>query len=145
MSPTDPHDPYDPDRLRIAASGHLIPAGPQQHPIPRAARPRTPRHKPGELFLKGPIPWPWLQVAARLPGHALAVGVVLWHLIGLKKRSTVRLSPSKTRSLGLSPRVSRRGLKALETAGLVAVDRHRGRAPDVTVLEAPERHSDAAG
>lgn len=84
-------------------------------------------------------------MAARLPGRALAVGIVLWHLVGLRRHWTVRLSPSKTRSLGLSPRVTRRGLKALEGAGLVAVDRHRGRSPEVTVLNVPERESfDAA-
>jgi len=116
------------------------------HQTPRQPRrPTIPRHKPRELFLRGPIPWRWLEMAARLPGRALAVGIVLWHLVGLRRHWTVRLSPSKTRSLGLSPRVTRRGLKALEGAGLVAVDRHRGRSPEVTVLNVPERESfDAA-
>jgi DNA-binding transcriptional ArsR family regulator len=108
---------------------------------PPPQHPRTPRHKARELFLKGPIPWRWVQAAARLPGHALAVGLALWHLIGLRKCHMVRLSPSKPRSLGLSPRVARRGLKALERAGLLAVDRHRGRSPDVTVLDVAEQEA----
>jgi hypothetical protein len=123
-------DRFDPQRLQLP--GHDLKAW-----FPPPARPKTPRHKQGELFLKGPIPWTWLQVAARLPGRALAVALVIWHLLGLRKSNTVRLAPSKARSLGLSPRVVRRGLAALEGAGLVAVDRHRGRGPDVTVLDGP--------
>lgn len=109
-----------------------LPAPPQPH------RSRAPRHTRGELFLKGPIPWRWLELAAALPGRALAVALVVWHLVGLKKCQTVKLAPSKIRSLGLSPRVARRGLNALERAGLVAVDRHRGRSANVTVLDAPQ-------
>jgi hypothetical protein len=141
-----PGDHFDADRFRIPHSARAMPGGviPLTPPPPR--RPRIPRHKAGELFLRGPIPWRWVQAAARLPGRALAVGCVLWHLIGLRKCHMVRLSPSKTRSLGLSPRVARRGLKALEEAGLVAVDRHRGRSPDVTVLDVAEQEAlDMAG
>lgn len=112
---------FDVDRLRIPDR------------MPTGIAKKAPRHKPGELFLKGPIPWAWLEKAARLPGKALAVGLVAWHLRGLRKTNNFRLEPSKVRSLGLSPRVARRGLKALENAGLVAVDRHRGRSPDVTL------------
>ena len=119
-----PVDPFDVDRLRLTGD------------LPLAKNPkRTPRRKLG-MFLKGPIPWPWLEQAARLPGQALAMGLVAWHLKGLKKSDTFRMEPSKARSLGMSPRVARRGLKALEDAGLVAVDRHRGRSPTVTVLSA---------
>ena len=130
-------DPFDVDRLRIPDTGNLVPWGVKRQTPCQPQRPRIPRHKPGELFLKGPIPWRWLVLAGQLPGRALAVGVLLWHLVGIQNRGTVRLLPSKTRSLGLSPRAARRGLTALEGAGLVAVDRHRGRSPDVTVLDAP--------
>ena len=39
-----------------------------------------PRHRQGEKFLKGPIPWDWLTKAAQLPGHALHVALVLWRV-----------------------------------------------------------------
>lgn len=123
-------DSFDPERLRLP--GVMPQVCPQA--VPRFNKP--PRHKPGERFLKGPVPWRWLERAARLPGQALAVGLAAWHLLGLHKNKTVRLAPSLTRSLGLSPRVTRRGLKALESASLVTVDRHRGRSPDVTLLDA---------
>ncbi len=122
----DTTDPFNVDRLRIPDA---MPVDISQPP-----RPKAPRHKPGEMFLKGPIPWEWLEKAARLPGRALAVALVAWHLRGLRRSSTFRLEPSKVRSLGLSPRAARRGVKALEKAGLMAVSRHRGRSPDVTLL-----------
>lgn len=117
-------DPFDVGRLQIAGG-----------PLP-SKRPQAPRHHPGEPFLKGPVPWSWLERAMQLPGKALAVGLVAWHLRGMRQSNTFRLAPSKLRSAGLSPRVARRGLKALEGAGLVAVDRHRGCAPDLTLLSA---------
>jgi len=137
-----PSNPFDVNRLRIPHSGHPVPVGPKQ----RIVRCKRARKKTGGLFLKGPIPWRWLAVAARLPGRALAVGLVLWHLVGLKSCRTVRLSPSTARSLGLSPRTARRGLVALEDAGLAAVDHHRGRSPNITVLDVaePSESSDAA-
>ena len=124
----NPIDPFAIESLQMPSAGHPG-AMPCQPP-----RPKAPRHKPGEMFLKGPIPWEWLKEAARLPGKALAVALVAWHLRGLRKSNNFRMEPSKARSLGLSPRVARRGLKALENAGLVAVARHRGRSPEVTLL-----------
>jgi hypothetical protein len=115
------------DVRRFQMTGQPLPCPPK--------RPKAPRHKPGDLFLKGPIPWSWLTEAMQLPGKALAVGLVAWHLCGLKKSHTVHMEPSKLRSAGMSPRVARRGLKVLENAGLVAVSRHQGRAPDVTIQQ----------
>ena len=89
-------DPFDVERLRIRDGGHLTPSSFHQEAPRQHQQPRIPRHNRGERFLKGPIPWRWLEVAARLPGRALAVALVLWHLIGLREAAagTVRLSPS---------------------------------------------------
>ena len=95
----------------------------------RAQRP-TRAH---ELFLKGPIPWPWLSAAARLPGRAVAMGIRL--LAGMKRTSRIVLSVSWLAELGLSRHAAYRALKTLEGRGLVSVDRHRGRKPLVTVIE----------
>ena len=43
--------------------------------IPTGREKQAPRHKPGEKFLKGPIPWPWIESAGALPGKALAIGL----------------------------------------------------------------------
>jgi hypothetical protein len=100
---------------------------------------RLPRHRKGERFLKGPVPWPWLQWAARLPGKALHVGVALWQLAGMANTTTVKLSLSWLETeLGAQRDAGRRALGALEGAGLVEVVRHPGRCPVVTILPADD-------
>jgi hypothetical protein len=92
-----------------------------------------PRHKKGERFLKGPIPWSWLMKAMSLGGSALAVGIAIWRLAGVKSDPTVLLVPSETQAIGDRKTVYR-GLGKLESAGLVRCSRHRGRSPTVTLL-----------
>jgi hypothetical protein len=121
-------DPFDPDRLR------LPPAAPADRPAGPAAKP--PRHRAGEPFLKGPIPWTWLAAAAGLPGKALAVGLVVWREAGCRGVRTVPLRLGAVARLGMHPDTAKRGLRALERAGLVAVRRRPGRCPDVTIREA---------
>ena len=96
---------------------------------------KLPRHKPGEKFLKGPIPWNWLAQAVSQPGKALHVAIALWFLAGVKRTRTVPLSGSVLDELGVSRYSGYRALTALEHAGLVRVERHRGRNPIVTILE----------
>lgn len=95
---------------------------------------RKPRFRQGEKFLRGPIPWPWLSKAARLPGQALQVGLVLWHLDGFKKTGVVDLSRVPLEDFGVSRQAAYRGLKALEDADLVTAGRRRGRKTRVTIL-----------
>ncbi len=76
---------------------------------------KPPRHKLGEKFLKGPIPWNWLVRAARQPGKSLHVSVALWHLVGLKKSGTVALSNKLLVPFGISRFAGYRALQALRT------------------------------
>ena len=94
-----------------------------------------PRHKQGQRFLKGPIPWAWLRGAARFPGKALHVAIALWFTAGLTRRRVIQLSPSTLRMLGVERNAARRGLLALEKAGLVHVERRSCRSPIVTLLD----------
>ncbi|MDY3563490.1 hypothetical protein R5W23_005101 [Gemmata sp. JC673] len=114
-------DPFDLSKLRE----------PSESERPRA---RPPRHRPWEKFLKGPVPWRWIEAAARLPGQALAVGLVAWYEAGCRKCAAVPLNLSR---LVVPRRTAHRGLCALERAGLVSVDRRKGRPPVVTLLPAP--------
>jgi hypothetical protein len=108
-------DPFDPAALRLSPGA-----------VPPPARPvRPPRHRPGEWFLRGPVPWPWLEAAARLPGKALALSLCLWREAGRRRCRTVKLSPA------------RRALRSLEAAGLVVIDRQPGRGLAVTIVDAP--------
>ncbi len=118
-------DPFDPARLTPAPAA-----------VPTGWEKRPPRHKPGEKFLKGPIPWRWVEAASRLPGKALAVGLVVWREAGCRGERTVPLNVS---ALAVPRRTAQRGLTELERAGLVSVDRRRGRPPLVTLLDAPAR------
>jgi hypothetical protein len=52
----------------------------------------------------------------------------------LKRTADIPLSLSRLRELGVNRFAAARGLAALEKAGLVAVLRHRGRKPVVTLL-----------
>lgn len=66
----------------------------------------------------------------------------MWYLAGLKKSRTVSPTWDVWRRFGLPPDAGRRGLAALERAGLVTVDRHVGRCPVVTIQDFLENHID---
>ena len=78
-----------------------------------------------------------MKQAAKVSWRALRVGLALWYLVGLKKAQPVKPTWAIWERFGLSPDAGRLGLAALERAGLVAVDRHGGRCPMVTILEWP--------
>jgi hypothetical protein len=84
-------------------------------------------------FLRGPIPLPWLQSAAKLPGKALVVALAIWYIDGFGQDDR-SLCPSLLAQFGVERRAGYRGLKALERAGLVTVDRAVGRCPRVTIV-----------
>lgn len=99
---------------------------------------KAPRHRPGERFLRGPIPMVWLFAASLAAGHGAGfqVAITLWYLSGLNKQAkTIKLSYSVLRSMGVKRHAVYRGLKALEKAGLVTVERHQGQSPMVTILD----------
>jgi hypothetical protein len=120
-------DPFDPDRLRLAGDRGGARARPPHRP---------PRHRPGEKFLRGPVPWGWLDRAGRLPGKALAVALVLWKEAGCLNRREVRLCLNGPLPLGLNRQSARRGLRRLIAAGLVEARHRPGRGLDVTLMDA---------
>jgi hypothetical protein len=108
---------------------------PGQTAPPKPPR-RPPRHRPGERFLKGPIPWPWLERSMTLPGKALHVGLILWREAGWRRNRTVRFCLHGNLPAGLTLWAARRGLRALETAGLVRIFRKPGHGLEVSLMEA---------
>ena len=80
----------------------------------------------------------WLTRAARLPGKALHVGLLLWFRVGCERSNVVRLTRGHADFFALDRHTVYRGLAALERAGLVNVDRRRGRCPVVTVKTVDE-------
>jgi hypothetical protein len=124
------NDPFDLDALR-APDADLAAL------LSRPSR-KPPRHRNGTAFLKGPIPWPWLKRACRLPGKALHVALLLWKEAGCRNNRTVSLCLARAAALGMHPDTARRGLRALAKANLVSIRNRPGRALEITLLEAPE-------
>ena len=121
-------DPVNLDEFRATSGGGVT----------RAKSQRPPRHRAGEWFIKGPLPGLWIGRAARLPGRALHVALALWHLAGLANGRRVKPTWRIWERLGLRPDAGRRGLAALERAGLVEVKRGAGRCPEVAILDVGE-------
>lgn len=91
------------------------------------------RGTPGR-FVRGPLSLDWLAAAAKLPGRALHVALWLLYRSGLEGSQTIKLAGMKL--FGLTRWTCQRGLKQLEGAKLVAVERRTGKAPLVTLLGA---------
>ena len=116
--------PFDLGQFRLSGNGDLQPAKSN----------RIPRHKTGECFLKGPIPADWLSRAAKLPGKALHVGLAIWFLAGLRASRRVKLTQKALSLFGVNrSRTVYDGLQQLQSAGLIAVKRKRGRRPVVSI------------
>ena len=99
------------------------------------------RHKPGEWFLRGPIPGKWLSKSATLTGSSLHVALAVWYLAGLKRSPQVTLTRKTLLLFGVLPDAGRRGLIQLERAGLVSVERAPGSSPRVTLLDPTHEHN----
>lgn len=111
----------------------------QSEPIPRCDRALLKRQS--EPFLKGPVPLAWLQCASRIRRrNAIVVGVVLWWLAGLNSRKTeLTICANRCQPFGFGVKGMNRGLNDLQAAGLIHVERKRGRCPRVDLLDAPSR------
>jgi hypothetical protein len=96
-----------------------------------------PRKRRYDRFLCGPVPLVWLSMAAKLSGKALHVGIALWYLAGVTKSFTVKLTRSTLTLFGVSRWSVSRNLRLLELAGLVTVERRKGKVPLVTIVEEP--------
>jgi hypothetical protein len=96
---------------------------------------RPPKHKRGERFLKGPIPWTWLATAARQPGKSLHLAIAIWFMAGLTRSKDVKISNLLLRALGVKRSSRQRSLAALEQAGLIAIQHSTGKSPIITILD----------
>jgi DNA-binding transcriptional ArsR family regulator len=96
-------------------------------------RPRRRSTAPG-IFIAGPVDVAWVLQAGRLGVKALLVGLLLWHLRGLKRSDTFKVSNMMAERWGVTPDAKGRALRKLEAAGLIAVERQGKRSPRVTLL-----------
>lgn len=120
----------DVDLERFRLSGSLLPV--RKSSLVTNAKPQAVK-----AFLRGPIPWGWLIRAGNIPRrNALIVGVVLWHLAGLRsERVGLVLCVNRCKPFGLGRKAVERGLRDLEAAGLVSVVRASGRCARVDLID----------
>ena len=85
-------------------------------------------------FLKGPIPMAWLNVAAKLPGKTLNVGLAIWWLAGMSKNTSFKITGKALDQLGVSRDAASDGLRRLEENGLILVKRLPGQRSTVEIL-----------
>jgi len=97
------------------------------------------RQAKAKLFIRGPIPYDWMQSANKLSGKAGAVALALWFLRGLKNATTFAVTAEAERMAACSRQAFARGLKALEDVDLIKVSRAMGRRPIITLLQISER------
>ncbi len=81
-------------------------------------------------------PADWLATAAQLPGKALAVALALQWLACLRQSHSVVFDRMASTRFHISRDATYDGLRRLEEAALVTVERSPGRAPTVTVPRA---------
>jgi hypothetical protein len=135
MEPSVPlgADIWDLDRIRLPADkvGNL------------GTRKRPPRHRPGDPFIRGPIPYAWIASACRLPGAGLPVAMA-FRFLSCRFRWETRSGPSViAKGLRISDDSVRRGLQAAELAGLLSASREPGCKLAVSVLDLPEPEAES--
>lgn len=117
----------DLERFRLSGSG-VMPSGKR--------KPAARKTQSVGAFIRGPLPLVWFAKAANIPRrNALVVGLVLWHLAGLRgERVGLVLCVSRCKPFGIGRKSVERGLRDLETAGLIHVERGSGRCARVDLL-----------
>ena len=113
---------------------------PNPQELEKLAQPKKPRRfiGGGEKFLSGPIPLAWLSKAAEFSGKPLAVGLAIWFEAGVTKSLKVPMGHALLAKFHVERKAGASGLRKLERAGLVEVERHAGRNPVVTIIERPK-------
>jgi hypothetical protein len=117
---------WDPSRLRLGQEAVRSPAT-------RNRRSRRSSAIPG-LFIAGPVDVAWVLRASKLGVKALQVGLLLWHLKGLRRSDTFIVSNLMAERWGITPDAKGRALRKLEKAGLISVERRGKRNPCVTLV-----------
>jgi hypothetical protein len=96
---------------------------------------KLPRPERGEKFVRGPIPMNWIRAAIPLGRKSINVVLAVWFLAGFKRESQVKLTAATLADFDVTSQAARAILRRFETAGLVVVDRKRGRSPIITILD----------
>ncbi|MDZ4778745.1 MAG: hypothetical protein SGJ19_00665 [Planctomycetia bacterium] len=85
-------------------------------------------------FIWGPIPGAYVARAASLPGKSLHLWLALWFEHKRRKGQPIRMTRDLLARFHVSPDSANRALSQLERAGLVSVNRARGRLATIQML-----------
>jgi hypothetical protein len=96
-------------------------------PPPRTAR----------LFLKGPIPFTWLQKANALGGSTGIVATGLWFYVGINNSKYFKVDSKLDQFTGITRQTRQHALQKMKYAGLIKIRNPQGSYPYVEILDAP--------
>jgi DNA-binding transcriptional ArsR family regulator len=102
------------------------------------SRQLPPRPAKGEPFIRGPISFAWVALAARLPGSGLIVAMAARYLRSRYPRKSGWSVAEIGWRAGLEERSARQTLRALSEAGLISLNRKPGCKPTLAILELEE-------
>jgi hypothetical protein len=108
----------------------------QRRPAERAPRPKSAKVKQRQhrdRFVQVPLWWAERMTKATETPRAF-VGIWLLYLAWKTGKSTFPLPNGQLEAHGISRKVKRCVLRNLEAAGLIKVDRRRGKSPLITLL-----------
>ena len=85
-------------------------------------------------FVKGPIPFKWVQTAALLGANEARLAWLLWFMHGVTKGASFTVSNNRAEGFGIERRQKYRALSSLEKAGLISIVCRSGTAQKITVI-----------
>src|ERR1043166_1065444 len=97
----------------------------------------APRPRRG-LFIKGPIPLNWVFKAGKLPGKALAIGMLLHFESGLNRSKIVRFRPQLAGRFGFHRDTAKRAIRQLQKAKLIQVTHTPGQCLTIELVDCCE-------
>jgi hypothetical protein len=107
---------------------------------PQESKPTSitkPPSKTSKLFLKGPIPFDWLQKANSLGGSTGIVATGLWFYAGINSSKSFKVDGKLDQFTGITRQTRQHALQKLEFAGLIKLTNLHGSYPYIEILNAP--------
>ena len=121
------HPVSDSPRVVASAISHITAS--DQSPPPDGAKQRS------RLFIKGPIPFSWLQRANELGGSTGAVATALWFYVGLTKSRRFRIDQRLDQLCSITRQTRSIVFERLQAHGLIVVHPKRGAYPTIEVRD----------
>jgi len=89
-----------------------------------------------QRFIKGPIPVPWMAEAFALTPSAAKCALALYYQLGLSGSDEFKIEPARFRELAIDDTARRRGLRDLEKAGLIRLQKQTSKSPTIKMIRA---------